>query len=265
LIVFRDVSEEKEIDRIKSEFVSLAAHQLRTPIAGINWYTEMLISGSVGILTDEQKKIAEAVYSASRRMTGLIKFLLNTSRLELGTIMVEPAPVDICEIISDTLEDMAPGVQEKQLAIITDSIPDSCIIETDSKLFQIIIQNIISNAVKYTPSDGMISISAEQRRDEKAPGLSKNGEYILISIKDSGCGIPPEDQAKIFTKLFRAGNVGQIKRVDGFGLGLYMTKSIVEMIGGKIWFESKENRGTTFFISLPVRGLIRSSGTHHLE
>ncbi|OHA07514.1 MAG: hypothetical protein A2934_03630 [Candidatus Sungbacteria bacterium RIFCSPLOWO2_01_FULL_47_10] len=265
LVVFRDISEEKEIDRIKSEFVSLAAHQLRTPIAGINWYTELLLSGGAGAPSGEQKKYLQQIYSASRRMTDIIRFLLNISRLELGSIMVKPEPTIIRQAIRSILAELDVQIKSKDLSCDESYEQEDAAIETDMKLFQIVMQNILSNAVKYTPQKGTIAIRASLRRHENPGPFGNKEDYLQISVSDSGYGIPQEDQQKIFTKLFRARNVERLPGVDGTGLGLYLTKSIVDALEGKIWFSSQEGKGTTFTIALPLAIKNAGKGTKQLE
>lgn len=239
--VFRDITKEKEIDQAKSEFVSLASHQMRTPLSTVSWYAEMLLDGDAGAINDEQKKYLQEIYDSNKRMTDLVNCLLNVSRIEMGTFMVNPTDIKIQEIADSLLQELAIQIETRQLKIIKEYEEDLPVIKADPNLIRIILQNILSNAVKYTAPEGFVKVEIFTRPHD-----------IMIKVEDNGYGIPKEQQEKIFNKLFRADNVKD-KVTDGNGLGLYIAKSIVEQSGGKIWFESVENKGTTFFVTLPLK------------
>ncbi len=273
---FRDVSKEKEIDQAKTEFVSLASHQLRTPLSTINWYAEMLLAGDAGALIAEQKKYLEEIYRGNQRMVALVNALLNVSRLDLGTFVVDPEPVDVEALARSVLNEQKPQIDEKKLNTIFTCVHDIPIMEADPKLLRIILQNLLSNAVRYTDQEGTIkfdislAIHPEQLTSNHTHSTGQKPEgkgqrpSILIRISDTGWGIPRDQQDKIFTKLFRADNVKE-KNTDGPGLGLYLVKSIVEHAEGNIWFESEENKGTTFSVALPLEGMWKKGGTKSLS
>ncbi len=243
--VFRDITYERDIDKAKTEFVSLASHQLRTPLSTVNWYTEMLLAGDAGILNEKQKKYLDEVYSSNQRMVELVNALLDVSRLELGTFVIEPESIDICRLAQDVINEQAPQIDIKKIKLSLFYYKKTSFIEADPKLLRMVIQNILSNAVKYTPDGGTINISISL----------VDRENIQIKIVDTGYGIPVNQHNKIFTKLFRADNVRD-KDTNGTGLGLYIVKSIVEKSNGRIWFESpKENNGTAFYVTLPIKGV----------
>jgi PAS domain S-box-containing protein len=251
--VFRDITKEREVDKAKTEFVSLASHQLKTPLAAINWYSEILLSGDGGELNENQKDYIKEIYNGGKRMTELVTSLLNVSRIDLGTFAVEPELVDIREITDSVIGEMKPQVVTKKLQIEKEygkSIPK---IMLDPKLIRIVLQNLISNSVKYTPENGKVFVS-----------IDCDSLNLEVIVKDTGYGIPKSQQEKIFTKLFRADNVIS-KETDGTGLGLYIVKSIVEQANGKIWFESEENKGTSFFIEIPLTGMEKRVGTRQLS
>jgi len=252
VIVFRNVEKEREIDKTKSEFVSLASHQLRTPLSAINWYVEMLMNGDAGELNDEQNEFLEQMYLSNQRMVELVNSLLNVSRLELGTFIVEPESLDIVQLAKEAVCELKALTEEKKIKILGkyDDIPH---INLDKKLTYMIFQNLLSNAVKYSPEDTNINIS-----------VLKNENNVDIEISDKGVGIPKSQQNKMFTKLFRADNV---KKLDttGTGLGLYILKSILDNVGGKIDFESTENKGSTFYVSIPLKGMVKKKGVKKLS
>ena len=252
----RDITREKEIDRAKSEFVSLASHQLRTPLTTINWYIEMLLGKDSGPLTAQQKKFLNEVYSGSKNLVKLVNALLNVSRIEMGTFGVEPEKTDLIKLEQSVLAELKPLIVEKRHQIIEkhDTMPE---VMVDPNLMRIIYQNLLTNAIKYTPQKGKISIqqTIEGTGDDR---------HILITVEDNGYGIPTNQQNKIYDKLFRADNA-RSKDTQGIGLGLYIVKSIIEKSGGTIRFESQENKGTKFYITLPLKGMEKKSGTKSLE
>ena len=251
----RDITKEKEIDSAKTEFVSLASHQLRTPLSAINWYTEMLLSEDAGAITDMQREYLGEVSRGSRRMVELVNALLNVSRIELGTFAVQPEPTDVVELARDVINELKSKILEKKLRIeevYAENLPKMMV---DPKLTRIVFQNLLTNAVKYTPEEGKISISI---------AMSADKTMFTIAVSDTGYGIPKEDQSRIFTKLFRASNIRE-KETDGTGLGLYIIKSIVEHSGGTVTFESEEGKGTTFTLTLPVSGMRPQEGNKQIE
>lgn len=237
-----DITSINEIDKAKSEFVPIISHQLRTLLSVISWYTEMLIDGDAGKLSIKQKKYLKAIYTGNQHMVELLNSLLSISRIELGALTVEPTQINIDELTKSVINEQKLDITEKKinLTYLNDStIP---VIQADPKLLRMILQNLLSNSIKYTPDKGEIKI-------EVSPYDKRN---ILIKVSDNGCGIPKAQQPMIFTKLFRADNA-KIKDNEGTGLGLYIVKSITEKTNGKVWFKSKENKGSTFYVVIPIK------------
>jgi len=249
----RDVTKEREVDLAKTEFVSLASHQLRTPLSAINWYAEMLMDGDAGKLSKKQKQFIDEIYIGNQRMVSLVNALLNVSRLELGTFMVEPVPTNILALSDGVIKEMEPQIKSKKLNVSTKYEPNFPEVMVDPQLMRIVLQNLVSNAVKYTPEEGGIKIS-----------IGKDAENMIIKVKDTGLGIPVTQQDKIFEKLFRADNVKR-SAIEGTGLGLYIIKSIMEHSGGVISFKSEENKGSEFVISMPLKGMKKKEGTRKLD
>lgn len=238
---FRDISRELEIDKAKTEFVSLAAHQLRTPLSAISWYTEMLLSGDAGELGELQKKYLEQIYLGNQRMIGMVKSFLNVSRIDLGNFQMIKAPTNISELMKGVIEEQKRKITEKQIDFSFNFDPKLPLVEIDAERMRMVLQNLLANAIKYTGEQGKIKVHIRRINDKE----------IEVTFMDTGYGIPANSQSKIFTKLYRAENVIE-KATDGTGLGLYIVKNIVDSSGGKIWFESEENKGTTFHLILPI-------------
>ena len=242
--VERDITKQKELERSRVEFVSIASHQLRTPLSVINWYIEMLLQGDVGNMNEEQRKYLEQVSAASRRMINLVNALLSVSRVDLETFSVLPEPLVLANVANDVLTELQPQIDKKKLTIIKEYEPAMPQIDADPMLLRVVFQNILSNAVHYTPQGGTITAAIRRKDDETA----------LIEVTDNGIGIPEDQQVKMFQKFFRADNAREMEP-DGNGLGLYVAKAIIDYAGGNIRFSSKEDKGSTFFIELPLTGM----------
>ena len=258
--IVRDISQEVEVDRAKTEFVSLASHQLRTPLSAINWYTEMLLNGDAGSVSTEQRNFLDQVYASSQRMVELVNSLLNVSRLELGTFSVEPETTDITVIADSVLSELKPHITQASLAVETEYASGLPSVLLDQKLVRVVLQNILSNAVKYTQAGGRIRMAIS----DEAGDAHLSVPHLLVTVSDNGYGIPRAQHGQIFSKLFRADNVTD-KDTEGTGLGLYITKSVMEQTGGSISFVSKEGKGTTFFIAIPRSGMSKRDGNKGLS
>ncbi|OHA45311.1 MAG: hypothetical protein A3G04_03510 [Candidatus Taylorbacteria bacterium RIFCSPLOWO2_12_FULL_44_9] len=249
---FHDVTKEREIDHAKSEFVSLASHQLRTPSTSMKWFLEMLLSGDAGPLNEKQRGYFNEIYLNNQRIISLVNALLDISRIELGVFVVNPELMEMTAFTKDILEEFKTQIQEKKIIIKESFAPDLRPLMIDPKLLRIAIQNIVSNAVKYTPENGVVSIDISLVREGESVGNRElKTKNLLVRVTDTGYGIPKAQYGMIFTKLFRADNVKD-KDTDGTGLGLYLTKSIIEHAKGDIWFESELNKGTTFYLAIPI-------------
>ncbi|HUD07308.1 MAG TPA: ATP-binding protein [Candidatus Saccharimonadales bacterium] len=253
LEIFRDVTKELESDRMKTEFMSLASHQLRTPLSAINTYAFLLKEDYAGKLNANQSSFVEVILAASKRMNQLISSLLNLTRLEGGKLTIASQPTDVAKQLKKSIREFEPQLKKKKITLGSDISSKLGSIRTDRMIVGEIINNLLSNAYKYSPQGGKISVS-----------LGREGNNIVMSVKDSGYGIPSELQELVFTKFFRASNVVD-REETGTGLGLYLTKILAEHIDGEIWFTSKENRGSTFYFSLPKTGTLAKQGRFKLE
>lgn len=253
VLIARDITKEKQVDQAKTEFVSLASHQLRTPLSSINWFVQMLLDEDAGKINDEQRDLLEEVFDGNKRMIDLVNSLLNVSRIELGTFAVEPENAQITEIADSVIEEISVIASAKNLTLSKEYGEDIPEIPLDTKLTRIIVQNLVSNAVKYTPARGTVIVR-----------IQKNKKNLIVEVEDTGYGIPADQQSKMFTKLFRADNV-KAQDTTGTGLGLYIIKSIIETAGGAISFVSTENVGTTFTVEIPITGMTANAGSKPLE
>jgi signal transduction histidine kinase len=238
--VFQDITERHIIDKEKDDFLSVAAHQLRTPLAGIRWEIEMLLEGDAGELPAEAKELLDQIFENNQRLVVLVNDLLDVSRINMGKSKEDVSLVDVCGVMSESIKSLDGLAKERKINI---SFEKECVglprVKMGPKHLFNAIENLISNAIKYTPSGGNVTVKAELK-----------GEKVLISVTDTGIGIPEKDQEKIFKKFFRASNAA-LKETEGSGLGLNVVKSFIEEASGKIWFESQEGKGTTFIIELP--------------
>lgn len=206
----------------------------------INWYTQMLLEGDAGKLKKKQEKYLQKVNESGTRMVKLLNILLDISPFELEKFMENRAQINLVHLALSSIEEQKKEIDEKRLTIIQNLDKNVPLIMGDPKLFHLIFQNLLSNAIKYTPEKGKIELS-----------MTRKGPNITIKMADSGYGIAKNQQNEIFTKFFRADH-GREQNSAGAGLGLYMVKTVVEYLGGSISFESEKNKGTTFFLVLPV-------------
>jgi len=240
VIVFRDVTKEREIDQMKTEFVSVASHQLRTPLTGIKWFAELLLKNK---LDDTTRDYITQISISNQRMVHLVDDLLNVSRIDTGRKFdINLLDIDIVPLVKSVIEEQMPGATEKHVSIsCAIDAPHKLILAVDELKIRQVFQNLISNSIKYSKENTTIVVGCKQEPKE-----------VTFYVKDGGIGIPKHQQNQIFKKFFRAENVFTV-HTDGTGLGLYIVKAIVEAHGGKVWFESEENKGTTFYFSLPFK------------
>ena len=224
----------------KLDFISLTAHQLKRPLSSIKLSLEMLYKGNFGRISKEQKDVIEKILQRSKGLIYLVNDLLDMAKIEERGLVNNLIQVDIVELIEFILEFEMNEITNKKIKFKFEKTYNSIKVKIDKEKISMAIRNVIDNAVKYTPTRGKITIS-----------LDKNGENLEIKIQDSGIGIPDNQKEKIFGKFFRADNAIEMES-SGSGLGLFIARHIIESHKGKIWFESKEGIGTTFFIHLPI-------------
>jgi PAS domain S-box-containing protein len=240
LYVFRDVTHEHEIDRMKSEFVSLVSHELRTPLTSIIGYVDLFLEGDVGDVTDDQKEYLEIVHRSAVHLNTLIGDLLDVSRIEAGSVKPKIVPVDLAPLIHEVADLLGTNIDSKDQILDIELSKGIPTVSGDSDRINQILTNLISNANKYTPRGGTISITAV-----------RDGGHVRIAVRDTGIGLTPEEQSKLFTKFYRVDNA-MTREISGTGLGLWITRSLVEMLGGTIEVSSSPSTGSTFSFTLPV-------------
>lgn len=245
--IAKDVTEIKMIEKAKTDFVTLASRQLRTPLTAASWYTEMLLVGDAGKLTVNQKNYLRKIYDSNTNVVSLINSYLNVSRLELGVFSVRPKLTAIDETIDNIVKDVKPMFDAKNQKFIFNCPVKLPMVNLDPELFSEIIRNLLDNASKYTLDGGMISLTLRYNPRSEA-------EAYIVEVSDNGIGIPLRQQKELFSKMFRADNARKIEP-EGNGLGLYVVKTIVTESGGKISFASQEDVGTTFIVSFPKTGM----------
>lgn len=233
----------KQIDKLKDEFVSLASHELRTPMTVIKNYLWMLLYDKKSQLTDTQKQYTERAYASVDRLIALVNDMLNVSRIESGRLTINLQPIDIKNLVEETVTEIEPQANTQEIHLYSQT-PDTKLrdVVADSSRIKEVLINLIGNALKFTPKGGEIKVS-----------LIPDEEKVTIQVTDTGKGIKAEDLPKLFKKFSIIGS-DYLRKLNsqGTGLGLYLSKSIIELHGGKIWVESKgEDRGATFSFTLP--------------
>ncbi len=239
----------QEANLAKSEFISFISHELRTPMTSIKGYTDMLSQGMVGALTDPQLNFLGTIRNNIERMATLVSDLADIARIETGRLRLDQAIFDFKMIVDDVTRSIQGQVDEKQQTLHVDIEPNMPHIWGDHVRHTQVLTNMVSNAHKYTPQGGEIYLSVKKAENKWDPNGAS--EVLLIAVKDNGIGISEEDQRKLFEKFFRSED-RDVRSVVGTGLGLNIVKSLVELQGGRTWFESALGEGSTFYFTIPV-------------
>ncbi|MFA6519179.1 MAG: ATP-binding protein [Candidatus Shapirobacteria bacterium] len=231
----------KELDKLKDEFVSLASHELRTPMTAIKGYVWMVQNGKAGDITDTAKKYLEIVYSSTERLIHLVNDMLDISRIESGRFQLHPETFDFSELVTQIQTEFSAKASEHQMTWHTDIDPSQISINADKDKILQILENLVGNAFKFTPDQGFVSLQATVKDN-----------FLRVSISDSGRGIAAEDIPKLFTKFTRLGEGLPTLAKPGTGLGLYLSKQFVELHHGQVFVESELNKGSTFTFTIPL-------------
>jgi PAS domain S-box-containing protein len=256
IATFSDMSDEQTMLRAKSEFITLASHQLRTPISAVAWMSELLLNGDAGKLGTGQREYIEDIYRSNQRMASLVSEMLLVSSVDLGTWPVLPEPTDIAALANAVVKQQIALYHHNKAHITESYDPALPKVPCDPGVVEVLLRNLISNALKYTPPNGHIHLSIAVSHAEKDKLHQNSKGSVVITVADDGYGIPHAATNKIFTKFFRSENITH-KDTDGTGLGLYIVKSLLDYAGGRVTFHSTENKGTTFTVLLPLEGMAR--------
>jgi len=245
ILVAHDITREKMVERLKNEFISISAHQLRTPLSAVKWTLQMILGGDMGEVNREAREYINKAYQSNERMITLVNDLLNISRIEEGRFLYNLELVSIKDLIEEVISSSAV-LSAKRKVKIKFNIPTGKPLKTkaDFKKIKLAIQNLVDNAIKYSIPGSEVIINLKQIKEGK-------NNFIEIEIKDQGIGINKKDQKRLFTKFFRGENAVRLQ-TEGSGLGLFIVKNIIEAHNGEIWFKSEENKGSTFYVKLPV-------------
>ncbi len=257
----RMITEREELDQAKNEFLTLASHQLRTPISAIKWSSEILLHGDAGPLSDGQKEYMQQVYQSNQRSASIVDAIITISHLQAGSLPVRLEEVDVQTLCHEIVQELRTNLSELTNDRHIEQHFDANLpkILCDEALMRTIIRNLLSNAIKYTPKGGHITLNVGTSVEKLKSKASKGS--LRIAIEDTGYGVPKAQQAQIFDKLFRASNV-KTKDTDGTGLGLYIVKQVLNKVGGSISFASQEGKGSTFTVLLPLEGMAQNKASN---
>lgn len=236
-----EIEKLKKENEVKSDIISITAHQLRTSLSALKWTLKMFIDGDVGKLTEEQDKLIQKAYESNERVLAIVNDLLVLSHTEEVSISCNFQQIDLCVLLEKILFEFKEETDKKGIRLILKkpegSIP---LIKCDEEMMRVVVQNLVENSIKYSDPGEEVLVTVEQNKDD-----------IQLRVHDNGIGINDEDKDRVFEKFFRAKNAMDKDKI-GSGLGLFTTKNIIERHKGKIWFENDKDKGTTFFVSLPI-------------
>ncbi len=240
--VLSDVTRQKELEELKTKFVSNVSHELRTPLVAIQKSLDLIIQKELGEVNPDQQKFLDIAHRNISRLSRLINDLLDISKIEAGGMSLKPKRFKTQELVAHVTGTLETWAKNKKIRFLTRYSDPALEVEADFDRLTQVLTNLMGNAIKFTPDNGDITIEV----------LVKSGEMVEIAVCDTGIGIAPEDQAKIFNKFVQV-SLSQPQGVSSTGLGLTIAKEIVEMHSGKIWVESEAGKGSRFIFSIPIR------------
>jgi len=230
-----------QANKMKTEFIRIASHQLRTPLSSLRWANDLLMQGGgLSKPTHEQEEYLEIIRDSNQRMLKLINDLLDVTKIEMGNLPMELKPADIKSVAQEVVFDLNPLAKANNVVLNLKIKDGLSLVLSDQEKCKMVFTNLIDNAIKYNKGKESVDIAAEKR-----------GDFIRVSIQDEGVGIPKAQQKNIFQKFFRSDNIMKHQTV-GTGLGLFIVKAIIDANKGRVWFESQEDEGTTFYFEIPI-------------
>lgn len=261
--------ERKPNEAESNNLLSLASHELRTPLSIVKWYTEMLLDGDAGPLTDDQAKYLRTIQKSNQRAIDLIRSLLNVSRLDLGTFSVSPADTDLRFLVKQVVTEQKSILEEKKIhieelydGVIPGMIPSLFV---DKQICLVIVRTLITNAILFSKDESIVKVEiCEKNQGEEYGSKTLAEDSLVVSVADFGIGIPEADKAQIFSKFFKASNAIN-EDSKGAGLGLYIITLILNTTGGDIWFTSEQGIGSTFYVAFPKKGMLGKEGRTTLD
>ena len=233
----------RHLDKAKDEFLSMASHQLRTPLTSVKGYISMIMDGDVGRVSVDQKKLLGEAFNNSERMVGLINDFLSVSRIQTGRFVIEKTPIDLSLVVEQEVDSLRANASARQMELVYDKPGDCPIMDIDEGKIRQVIMNFIDNAIYYSHPNTKININLSVAKGE-----------ILFTVNDTGIGVPKAERDQLFTKFYRASNAKKT-RPDGTGVGLFLAKKVVDGHDGDVVFDSVEGKGSTFGFKLPIKPL----------
>jgi signal transduction histidine kinase len=230
----------RHLDEIKDEFISMASHQLRTPLTSVKGYISMVVEGDAGKITPSQKQLLEQAFMSSENMVHLINDFLNVSRIQSGKFVIDRSDVDLSVLVEEEMNGLRPNATARGMKLVYKKPRNFPIVQIDEGKFRQVVMNFADNAIYYSHENSSIIVS-----------LGIEGEDIVFTVKDTGIGVPKSEKDKLFAKFYRADNA-KIQRPDGTGVGIYLAKKVIDSHGGTVIFESTEGKGSTFGFRLPL-------------
>lgn len=230
----------RKLDKIKDEFVSIASHQLRTPLTSVKGYISMILDGDAGKINNQQRELLGEAFISSERMVHLINDFLNVSRLQTGKFMIDKKPTDLSKVVGEEIDSLRPSAVSRGIEFIYKPPKDIPILDIDEGKIRQVIMNFADNSLYYSDKDTKVKIDLHIEDNE-----------IVFTVKDRGIGVPKNEQAQLFSKFYRASNA-RLRRPDGTGVGLFLAKKVIDAHKGQIVFESSEGKGSTFGFRLPI-------------
>ncbi|NJL04743.1 MAG: GAF domain-containing protein [Chloroflexaceae bacterium] len=256
ILMIRDTTREVISDRLKTEFISTMSHELRTPMTAIKGFTQLMVMGNLGPLSDTQMELMTTIQNNSERMIAIINDVLELTKIESGEITLDLRPIHLAEALSGVMIDLGPRANQRKHALTLGILPGLPLVQADAAQLHKVLYNLISNAIKYTPEGGKVAVDAREVQyveltEQVQERLQTGRSYLQITVRDTGVGIQAADVERIFDRFYRTENALKIE-AGGTGLGLSLTRPLIELMSGAIWVESEVGVGTTFSFVLPT-------------